>query len=199
MEQIHRRLTEEQVKFVLQQYIAGVLGAEEARSILGLGRSRFFALAKEFRQEAEGFSVQYKRESPRRLGAEVEAAMAEELALERGIIEDKRLPVSNYNYSAVRDELRKRNVEVSLNTIIKRAKELGCYHARPQHKAHERQVLTSAVGALIQHDGSTHQWSPFATEKWVLVSSIDDYSRQILFADFFARSLPGRILRPPGS
>jgi len=39
---------------------------------------------------------------------------------------------------------------------------------------------------LIQHDGSTHLWSPYAKEKWTLITSIDDYSRRILFADFFS-------------
>jgi hypothetical protein len=47
-------------------------------------------------------------------------------------------------------------------------------------------VLTNSIGALIQHDGSTHLWSPFATEKWALITSIDDYSRMLLFADFFS-------------
>jgi len=38
---------------------------------------------------------------------------------------------------------------------------------------------------LIQHDGSTHLWSPYVKEKWTLITSIDDYSRLLLFADFF--------------
>jgi hypothetical protein len=46
-------------------------------------------------------------------------------------------------------------------------------------------VLTASVGELIQHDGATHRWSGCAQEKWTLVTSIDDYTRKILFADFF--------------
>jgi len=45
-------------------------------------------------------------------------------------------------------------------------------------------VLTASIGALIQHDSSIHLWSPFAEEKWALITSIDDYSRMLLFADF---------------
>jgi hypothetical protein len=30
-----------------------------------------------------------------------------------------------------------------------------------------------------------HLWSPYAQEKWTLITSIDDYSRKLLFADFF--------------
>jgi len=48
-------------------------------------------------------------------------------------------------------------------------------------------VLTAAIGALVQHDASHHLWSPLAKQKWTLITSIDDYSRKILFADFFAR------------
>jgi hypothetical protein len=76
-------------------------------------------------------------------------------------------------------------VKVSLTTIIKRAKSYGCYRGHPRHKAHDREVVTTATGALIQHDASTHRWSPFATSKWVLIASIDDYSRMLLYAEFF--------------
>ncbi|HUS69218.1 MAG TPA: hypothetical protein VM075_00380 [Anaerolineae bacterium] len=45
--------------------------------------------------------------------------------------------------------------------------------------------MTASPGALIQHDGSHHLWSPFAKEEWTLITSIDDYSPKLLFADFF--------------
>ena len=74
---------------------------------------------------------------------------------------------------------------MSVNTIIDRAKKLNCHRPRKKRKVHDWEVLTASVGELIQHDGSTHRWSGFAQEKWTLVTSIDDYSRKILFADFF--------------
>jgi len=36
-------------------------------------------------------------------------------------------------------------------------------------------------------DASLHRWSPFAEVKWTLISSLDDYSRKILYADFFEK------------
>ena len=36
----------------------------------------------------------------------------------------------------------------------------------------------------MQHDSSLHLWSPFAADKWTLITSIDDFSRKLLFADF---------------
>jgi len=46
-------------------------------------------------------------------------------------------------------------------------------------------VVTTAIGALVQHDGSHHRWSPYAEEKWALITSIDDFSRVLLYADLF--------------
>lgn len=47
------------------------------------------------------------------------------------------------------------------------------------------EVVTTAIGALIQHDASHHRWSPYAKERWVLITSLDDFSRKILYADLF--------------
>jgi hypothetical protein len=100
------------------------------------------------------------------------------------LIEDPSLPISNYNYAAIRDRLATRRVTVSSPTIIARAKSLGCYQPHPRKKTHDREVLTTAIGALIQHDASHHRWSPYAAERWVLITSLDDFSRKILYADF---------------
>ena len=101
------------------------------------------------------------------------------------LVDDPQLPISGYNYAAVQDRLRNRGITVSATTIINRAKCLGCYQPHRPKKVHDREVVTTAIGALIQHDASLHLWSPYATEKWTLITSIDDYSRMLLFADFF--------------
>jgi hypothetical protein len=48
-------------------------------------------------------------------------------------------------------------------------------------------VLTDAIGELVQHDSSHHLFAPDAQEKWYLITSIDDYSRALLYADFWDR------------
>jgi hypothetical protein len=118
------------------------------------------------------------------LSVEVETAIQEELLRERALVENPELPIWDYNYSALRDRLRKTGMIVSATTITKRAKELDCYQPRPKKKVHDRQVVTAAIGAMVQHDASLHLWSPFASEKWTLITSIDDYSRLLLYADF---------------
>ena len=185
MTQLHKRFSDEQVEFLLQSYEQGLLSREEVQETLCIKKSRFFELWKQYHKAPEEFSISYQRNTSTRIPEETEEAIKYELLREKRLIEDDEIPISGYNYSALRDRLRKKGIEVSVNTIIDRAKKLGCHKPRKKKKVHDREVLTASVGALIQHDGSTHRWSPFAKQKWTLISSIDDYSRMILFADFF--------------
>jgi hypothetical protein len=172
---------------LLQSYCEGQLRRAEVQEVLGIGRSRFFALLKAYRGDPEVFSVAYERRTPARLTAEVEAAIESALWREKALVDDKDLPISSYNYTAMKDRLEADGVEVSLTTIINRAKKLGCHKLRRKRNVHDREVVTTSIGALVQHDASTHLWSPLASEKWTLITSIDDYSRKILFADFCDR------------
>jgi hypothetical protein len=156
----------------------------EVEAILDIGRSRFFSLLADYRHSPEQFSVSYERSSPRRLSSSAEDALEHELLREKALVEDRRLPISAYNYSAVRDRLADKGLSVSLTTVIDRAKRLDCYKPPRKTKAHDREVITAAIGALIQHDASRHLWSPYAAEKWTLITSLDDFSRKLLFADF---------------
>ena len=187
MGQIHKRFTDEQVRMLLQSYRQGQLSRADVQEMLGIGRSRFFVLLKDYRQDPEGFSIAYQRTTPARLAAEGEAELAKALLREKTLVEDPSLPISGYNYTAIQDRLAEKGLHVSLTTIIKRAKQLDCHIPRRKRKVHDREVLTASIGALIQHDSSLHQWSPYAQEKWYLVTSIDDYSRKLLFADFFPK------------
>ncbi len=173
MTQLHKRFTDGQVKVLLKGYCQGLLVRAEIQEMLCIGKTHFFALLKEYRQDPQAFSVAYERHTPGRLSADVESEIEQELLREKEIVEDKRLPISGYNYSAVRDRLKKNDIKVSASTIIDRAKRLDCYKPRKKRKAHDRGVLTTSIGALVQHDSSPHRWSPFAQEKWVLITSID--------------------------
>ena len=184
MEQIHRRLTDEQIRLIFRNYCDRQLTREEIQETLGVGKSQFFVLLKTYRLDPSGFSVSYQRHTPGKLAVEAEQVIQQELKREKELVEDPELPISSYNYSALRDRLKRKGIEVSLPTIIKRAKEQECYRPRRKGKIHDREVVTTAIGALIQHDASTHLWSPFAKEKWTLITSIDDYSRKLLYAGF---------------
>ena len=203
MDQLHKRFTSEQIRVLLQLYCQGLLTRVGVQEMLHIGKSHLFVLLKRYRQDPESFSVSYKRATPLRLSATDEAEIERALLQEKEIVEDQRLPISCYNYTAMRDRLAKKGITISVNTIINRAKRLGCYKPRKKRKVHDREVLTASIGALIQHDASTHLWAPFAEEKWVLITSIDDFSRKMLFAASCclpissARRLPGPISWPP--
>ena len=160
MVQLHKRFTDDQVKVLLNGYCQGLLKRAEVQDMLGVGKTRFFALVKAYRNAPDAFSVGYERRTPGRLPAAVEMEIERELLREKAIVDDRRLPISGYNYSALRDRLRKNDIKVSVNTIIDRAKGLDCYKVRKKRKTHDREVLTASIGALIQHDSSLHLWSP---------------------------------------
>jgi len=187
MDQLHKRYTDEQIKFLFRGYCQGLLTRAGVQDMLSIGKTRFFALLNEYRRDPETFSVAYSRATQARLSAAVEAEIERALLEEKEIVEDRRLPISGYNYTALRDRLAKRGVHVSITTIINRAKRLGCYKPRQKRRVHDREVLTACIGALVQHDASTHLWSPFSEKKWALITSIDDFSRLLLFADFFPK------------
>jgi hypothetical protein len=187
MGQIHKRFTDEQVKVLFQGYCQGQLSRTDLQELLGIGKSRFFALLRDYRQDPEGFTIAYQRSTPARLSPGVCAEIKRALLREKAIVEDPDLPISGYNYTAIKDRLEAKGIRVSVTTIIDRAKKLDCHRPRRKRKVHDREVVTSSIGALIQHDASTHLWSPLAQQKWTLITSIDDYSRKLLFADFFPR------------
>ena len=186
MGQVHKRFTSEQVRFLFQAYLQGKMTRTDLQETLGIGKSRFFSLLKVYRQSPETFSVSYERSTPPRVSPTTDAEIKYELLREKKLVEYPRLPISGYNYSALRDRLTKKGIDVSATTITTRAKALDCYiPRRRRQQPHTREVLTTAIGALVQHDASLHLWSPYAQEKWTLITSIDDYSRKLLFADFF--------------
>ena len=186
MSQLHKKFNDDQVKAILRNYHEGQMTREHAQELLGVGKSRFFTLLQQYRAHPTSMSIEYQRKAIGRISAETDQIIRQELKREKDLVEDERLPISSYNYTALRDRLKQKGVSVSVPTIIKRAKEEDCYHPRRKVKVHDRKVVTSAVGEMIQHDASVHLWSPLATEKWTLITSLDDYSRTLLFADFFA-------------
>lgn len=185
MAQIHKKFTTDQVKVLLTAYEQGHITRREIEDTLAINKTRFFALLKQFRDPRGTFSIDYQRKSTARLSEATEEMIRTELQREKELVEDNELPITNYNYAALADRLKKRGVQVSTTTIIQRAMRQGCYQAKKKKKAlHDREVITSAAGDLIQHDASLHKWSPFASEKWTLISSLDDYSRMLMYADF---------------
>ncbi len=88
MDQLHNRLTDEQVKILLQGYCQGKMKGNEVQKMLGVSKSLFFILLKEYRQDPENFSIAYERSTPGKLSTEVEAEIEKALMEEKEIAED---------------------------------------------------------------------------------------------------------------
>jgi len=182
--QLHKNFTDEQVKLLLKSYVDKETEMNYILQMLKIKRRRFFLLLAKYRKDPDNFSIQYERKTiNRKIDPDIEKNIIKELRIEKDLIKAKEVPINYYNYSYLKDLLeQKYNQKVSLPTIIDRAKRNNFYFLRPKRKAHDREVITNYPGELIQHDSSHHLFAPYASDKWYLITSIDDYSRLILYA-----------------
>jgi hypothetical protein len=190
MTQLHKKFTDSQVKELVDRYLNKEIKRKFVQEILGIGKTRFFEIVKNYNKNKDGFSVGYDRKNATRsISKEVENNIMAELKVEQGLIDDKKIPIRSYNYSYIRDRLlNDYSQKVALSTIIDRAKRNGFYLGKQSNKKqHDREVATNYVGELLQHDSSHHKWSPYSNSKWYLITTIDDYSRYMLYAKLVER------------
>lgn len=184
---IHKRLTADAVKVILIKHQQKEITATAAARYLSLGRTRFYELLTQFAKNPEQFSLAYqRRKATNRIAPAVEKNILAELTIEKKIIANPRIPVDWYNYSYVREQLKKKyHQTVSVPTIIARAKQYGFWQGKKPKKIHDHQVVTNYTGELIQHDASHHLFAPDSGREWCLTTSLDDYSRALLYADLW--------------
>ena len=189
MAQLHKKFTDSQVKDLLARYLNREIPRNYIQEILGIKRRRLCELVCAYRQDPETFSIAYERKrTSRKIAESAEKNILKELTLEKTLIDNKDVPIRCYNYSYVKDRLQDQyKQKVSVPTIITRAKKYGFYLKRPKRSIHDRQVLTHYIGQLIQHDSSFHLWAPATKQKWHLITSLDDFSRFILYAELLIR------------
>ena len=184
MSQLHKRFSSDELKKLFDRYLQNEVERKYIQEILGIKKRRFFMLLKQYKENPTDFTIQYQRTTPPRIiSPEIEQNILKELAIEKKIIRNKEVPLTSYNYSYIQDRLKGQyHQKVSLPTIIDRAKKHGFCLRKPKRTLHDREVLTHYAGELIQHDSSHHLWAPAAHEKWYLITSLDDYSRFMLYA-----------------
>lgn len=189
LQHLHKRFTDEQIRAILAKQAAGQISPQEVMRYLAIGRTRLHHLRIAYAEQPNDFSLARARTaSNNRIDPAIEANILKELRVEKEmIIDNPDVPTTQYNYSYIRDLLEKNyNQKVSVPTIIARAKAHGYWKERPSRKKHDREVITHYIGELTQHDSSHHLFAPFAKEKWYLITSLDDYSRLLLYADFWS-------------
>lgn len=125
--QIHKKFDTNQVIEILERYGNGEIYQEQAQALLRVSRSRFFYWLKLYRENSAEFSVEYRRKKPTRvLDKKIEDKIIRALQQEKDLIENKENPIRDYNYSFIRETLQRKNgIEVSLTTIINRAKKMN--------------------------------------------------------------------------
>lgn len=187
MSQLHKRLTVEAVKAILTKHQQEELTATAAANHLRVSRTRFYQLVEQFKKDPERFSLTYGRTTANnRLEPAVEKNILAELQIEKKIIENPQVPVDWYNYSYVKTQLKEKyGQSPSVSTIIARAKQYGFWKGKKPKKIHDREVITNYTGELIQHDASHHLFAPDSGTPWCLTTSLDDYSRALLYADLW--------------
>lgn len=191
--QIHKRLSNDQARAILEKYEHKEIRADKARDLLGIKRRQFFEWAKRYRKDPLHFTIEYRRQGiPRKIASDTERAILKALKSEKRLVDDKNVPIRFYNYSYIQNQLVQKDISVSVPTIISRAKKYGFYIPKPDKKKHDREVITNYPGELIQHDSSHHLFSPHSDQKWYLITSIDDYSRFILYGNLFERETSWR-------
>src|SRR4030065_2512641 len=124
MIQLHKRFTDEQIRLLFKRYGEGLMARMEIEEIIDVSKTRFFALVKAYRRNPETFTIAYLRNNSPKISEQVETEIKQELLRDKDLIEDPDLPIEEYNYSALRDRLRKKDIQVSVPTIIARAKRL---------------------------------------------------------------------------
>lgn len=106
MEQLHKKFSDNQIKELIGRYLEGKIKRADIQKVLGIGKTRFFALVKAYRQDPLMFSIEYTRKNAtNKIAFEVEENIMAELAVEKNLITDPGIPLRSYNYSYIRDRL----------------------------------------------------------------------------------------------
>ena len=88
MGQLHKKFTDTQVKELIERYLRKEIPRDYIQEILGIGKTRFFALVSRFREDPCAFSIQYTRRSGIGAIAEsIEKNILKELSIERKLNE----------------------------------------------------------------------------------------------------------------
>jgi hypothetical protein len=124
--QLHKRFTTDEIVTILERYLSKEIDVEIALRLLKIGRCQFFKVLKNYRENPDTFTIAYERKkATRRIDETAERLLHQELEKEKRLIENKDTPVKTYNYSYIQQRLlEKQGIQLSLPTIIDRAKKM---------------------------------------------------------------------------
>lgn len=183
--QIAKRLTKPWVIQVLSQFNDRKITEKEACELLGLHRSRFYELRKEWLKKRSANSFQLNSSGmmkKRSLVPEIQDFLHAELKY----IKEKAYHYRGvFNFAFLSEKIEKEfNVFIHRNTIRRFALNQGYYERTAQelYKPCIRFEM-DAIGALFQHDTSRHVWIPLSNRYHDLLMTKDDHSRRVVAHD----------------
>ncbi len=143
MAQLHKNFTDAQVKEMLDKYDNAGVDRSYVEEVLGIKTRQFWTLLKRYRSNPKKFSIQHKRKcTPNKISVATERLITQQLKIDKKLIKDKNVPIRDYNYSYIKDELEKKHGEkVSVPTIINRAKKGNFYLKKSKPKKYMIEVF----------------------------------------------------------
>lgn len=90
MKQLHKKFTDYQIKELITRHLKKKIARKYIQEILGIKKTRFFALVKRLKDDPENFSILYSRRIPtRKISKDIERNIIKELKIEKGLIKNK--------------------------------------------------------------------------------------------------------------
>jgi hypothetical protein len=92
--QLHKRFSDKNVKSLIRRYLSREIDIKYVLEILGIKRSRFFELLKEYCESPNEFSIFYPGGyANRKVAEDMERNIVRELGKEKRLIENKEIPI----------------------------------------------------------------------------------------------------------
>ena len=84
MAQLHKKFSDNQIRDLIARYVEKKIKRIDAQKVLGIGKTRFFALVKEYKEDPKAFSVEYiRKNATNKISPETEELIVSELKLEK--------------------------------------------------------------------------------------------------------------------
>jgi len=180
-QQIARRLTEQWVINILEQFNNHTMPEKKACELLGVKRIWLYELRKRWlkaKLRKQPFILHASGENKKRsLNDDIQKLLRREL---KYIKEKAFYYRGKFNFAFLSEKVEKKfNVYIHRNTIRRFAIREGFYEQT--HKEVQKPCIRfemDSVGALFQHDTSRHVWLPHSKRYHDLIMTKDDHSRR---------------------
>jgi len=181
--QLAKRLTNQWVVQVLQQFNNHTITEKEACELLGIKHTQLYKVRKRWLKaglKGESFNLQASGENKKRsLTTEVQDFLHQELSY---VKEEAIHYREKFNFAFLSEKIEQKfALSIHRNTIRRFAINEGYYEQTTKEKQKPCiRFEMDSIGALFQHDTSRHVWLPCSKRYHDLIMTKDDHSRRIV-------------------